>query len=477
MILEREQINRYLRHIIIPEISGPGQKKLLQSTVAVFSDSTANSAPLLYYLAAAGIGNIYCSFYDYNGYEDLFANIQDLNSDVSINLIKNDDIDLLNYNCAIITGSCEFIANFKNMKAIKPLIFAVSNSWKGFFRTFNNQSDLDLSLSSIKNMILNSRNKSCKNAGSIFSSGFMGAVSAVETIKLCLNLGSTLDDLLYFDLFNMNFEKVNYEQQKLFIDKLLDNSILTELTSNNYKVLIVGTGGLGSPSAYALAAAGINTLGLIDYDLVDISNLNRQILHSSSRIGIPKVESAKIFLKKLNPNVNIVTYQTSITKDNALEIISNYDVVIDAVDNFPARYLINDACKFAGKPMIEAGVIRFDGLGMTIIPGAGPCYRCIYPNIPAPGSIPSCSESGVLGPIPGILGFIQAAEAYKLLYKIGQPLVNRMIFIDGLDMDFMVLNTKRKHNCSLCGDNPSINTFQEYEFRCESKVQENLISS
>ena len=472
MILKREQINRYLRHIIIPEISGQGQKKLLESTVAVFSDYVTDTAPLLYYMAAAGIGKIYCNFYDSTGYENLFANIRDLNSDVKIEIVNNEQINIIDYTCFIMFENCKLIENLKTIRTFKPLILAVNNNWKGIVRTFVNPNEADSFLNSIKNMNFNIYYESNKNAGDIFSSGFMGAITAVETIKLCLNLGSKLEDLLYFDLLNMNFEKVRNEQQVLFFSKLLDNDTSYNLLTDDYKVLIVGTGGLGSPAAYALTAAGIKTIGLVDYDSVDISNLNRQILHSTSRIGIPKVESAKIFLKKLNPDVNIITYNVAITKDNVLDIISDYDVIIDAVDNFPARYLLNDACFFAKKPIIEAGVIRFDGLSMTILPGNGPCYRCIYPNVPAPGSIPSCSESGVLGPIPGILGFIQAAETYKLLNKIGQLLVNKMIFIDGQDMDFLMLNTKRKQNCNLCGDNPNINTLQEYEFICESKTEE-----
>lgn len=469
MILKREQINRYLRHIIIPEISGQGQKKLLESSIVVYSDYVTNAAPLLYYMAAAGIGKIYCNFYDPAGYENLFANIQDLNSDVTIEILNNEQISLLDYTCSIMFGNCKLI---KNLKTHKPLILAVNSNWKGIVRTFINPDEADLFLNTIKNKKYNIHYERSKNAGNIFSSGFMGAISAVEAIKLCLNLGLKLENLLYFDLLNMNFEKVKNEQQDLFFNKLSDNDTPYNLLTDNYRVLIVGTGGLGSPAAYALTAAGIKTIGLVDYDSVDISNLNRQILHSSSRIGIPKVESARIFLEKLNSDVNIATYNTAINKDNVLDIISDYDVIIDAVDNFPARYLLNDACFFAGKPIVEAGVIRFDGLSMTILPGNGPCYRCIYPNVPAPGSIPSCSESGVLGPIPGILGFIQAAETYKLLNKIGQPLVNKMIFIDGQDMDFMMLNTKRKQNCNLCGDNPTINTLQEYEFKCESKMEE-----
>lgn len=469
MILKREQINRYLRHIIIPEISGQGQKKLLESSIVVYSDYAANAAPLLYYMAAAGIGKIYCNFYHPAGYENLFANILDLNSDVTIEIVNNEQISLLDYTCSIMLGNYKLI---KNLKTLKPLILAVNSNWKGIVRTFINPDEADLFLNTIKNKKYNIDYESRKNAGNIFSSGFMGAIAAVEAIKLCLNLGLKLEDFLYFDLLNMNFEKVKNDQQDLFFSKLLDNDTPYNLLTDNYRVLIVGTGGLGSPAAYALTAAGIKTIGLVDYDSVDISNLNRQILHSSSRIGIPKVESARIFLEKLNSDVNIATYNTAINKDNVLDIISDYDVIIDAVDNFPARYLLNDACFFAGKPIVEAGVIRFDGLSMTILPENGPCYRCIYPNVPAPGSIPSCSESGVLGPIPGILGFIQAAETYKLLNKIGQPLVNKMIFIDGQDMEFIMLNTKRKQNCNLCGDNPTINTLQEYEFKCESKMEE-----
>jgi molybdopterin/thiamine biosynthesis adenylyltransferase len=243
---------------------------------------------------------------------------------------------------------------------------------------------------------------------------------------------------------------------------------LTELV--NKKVLIVGAGGLGSPVAYALAMAGVGTIGLIDYDVVELSNLNRQILHAVSRLGMPKVESAAQFLKQINPALTLNVYNTSLNKDNVAGIINGYDLVVDAVDNFPTRFLLNDACYFVGKPMIDAGVIRFDGTARAILPQQGPCYRCTLPAIPSAKSVPSCSESGVLGPVPGIMGFIQTAEAVKYLLHQGSSLTDRMLYFDGLFAEFITIKMRRNIACPLCGANPVIHELQNYEFRCADEA-------
>lgn len=231
------------------------------------------------------------------------------------------------------------------------------------------------------------------------------------------------------------------------------------------KVLVVGAGGLGSPSALYLAAAGVGTIGIVDFDTVDYSNLQRQILHNTASIGKPKVVSAAETIKALNPDVTVVQHQVQLKSDNAMEIISKYDMVVDGSDNFPTRYLINDAAYFAGKPLVHGGILLFEGMSTVFIPGKG-CYRCLHPVPPPPGAIPSCQEAGVLGVLPGIIGCIQANEAIKQILDVGTPLVNRLIFFDALDMSFREVNFRRNPRCPLCGDNPTIKGLVDYEDFC-----------
>src|SRR6201996_3433643 len=202
------------------------------------------------------------------------------------------------------------------------------------------------------------------------------------------------------------------------------------------KVLCVGTGGLGSPLAFYLAAAGIGTLGLVDFDVVDASNLQRQIIHSTKDIGRKKLDSAAEKLIALNPALNVVKHETMLTSANALEILKDYDIVADGTDNFPTRYLVNDACVLLGKPNAYGSIFRFDGQASVFYPGKGPCYRCLYPEPPPPGEVPSCAEGGVLGILPGLIGCIQATEGVKLLLGRGTPLIGRLLLYDALEMSF-----------------------------------------
>ncbi|MDK2930779.1 MAG: hypothetical protein PWR07_910 [Bacillota bacterium] len=217
------------------------------------------------------------------------------------------------------------------------------------------------------------------------------------------------------------------------------------------KVLVVGAGGLGSPAAMYLAAAGVGTLGLVDSDVVDLSNLQRQILHGVNHLGLAKVESAKRALARLNPGVHVVPHRMTVTSENVSGLIEPYDVVVDAVDNLETRYVVNDACVKAGKPLIEAGVLRFDGMVLTVIPGEGPCYRCIFPVLPPPGAVPSCREAGIIGAVPGVVGSIEALEAIKVILGLGQPLVGRLLLFDGLAMTWREVNAARDPNCPACG--------------------------
>lgn len=241
----------------------------------------------------------------------------------------------------------------------------------------------------------------------------------------------------------------------------------------NSKVLIVGAGGLGSPSAYYLAAAGVGTIGIVDYDMVDLSNLQRQILHRTQDVGTPKVKSAMEKLKALNPDVNIITYEERLSVDNVLDLIKEYDLVIDGVDNFPARYLLNDACVFSRKPLVEAGILRFEGMIMTIIPGEGPCYRCVFPEPPAEGAVPTCSQAGVLGAVAGVMGTLQAVEAIKVLLNIGRPLKGRILTFNALEGAFKEIKWSRKKDCPVCGENPTIKELIEYELQCDLRGKKN----
>ncbi len=239
------------------------------------------------------------------------------------------------------------------------------------------------------------------------------------------------------------------------------------------KVLLIGAGGLGSPSAYYLAAAGVGTLGLVDHDVVDRSNLQRQILHTEDRIGMPKVESAREALHALNPDVNVIGYQTHIDSSNVEEIFSDYDVIVDGSDNLPTRYLINDACVKLGKPNVHAAVYRFEGQITVFWPGyegdvRGSCYRCMFPEPPPPELAPSCAEAGVLGVMPGLFGLLQAVETVKILLGLGTPLVSRMLHYDALSGEFMEMRAKANPNCRFCSDGAEFPGYEDYAQVCAS---------
>jgi adenylyltransferase/sulfurtransferase len=217
------------------------------------------------------------------------------------------------------------------------------------------------------------------------------------------------------------------------------------------KVLCVGTGGLGAPLALYLTAAGVGTIGLVDFDVVDESNLQRQIIHSQSTVGKLKVDSAEIMLKGLNKNVNVVKHNTMLTSKNALEIFKDYDVIADGTDNFQTRYLVNDACVLTGKPNAYGSIFRFEGQASVFATEEGPCYRCLYPEPPPPGLVPSCAEGGVLGILPGLVGVIQATEVIKLILGIGEPLIGRLLLVDALGMGFRTLKLRKNPDCPMCG--------------------------
>ncbi|MDA0748360.1 MAG: molybdopterin-synthase adenylyltransferase MoeB [bacterium] len=239
------------------------------------------------------------------------------------------------------------------------------------------------------------------------------------------------------------------------------------------KVLMIGAGGLGSPAAYYLAAAGVGTLGIVDADVVDVTNLQRQILHGTSDVGRPKAISAYETLHDLNPGCNIIPYVKYLNSENVMDIVSQYDIVVNGCDNFPTRYMINDACVFSRKPIVDGSIFRFDGQ-VTIYPcdSEGPCYRCLYPEPPPPELAPSCSEAGVLGVLPGTVGIIQATEVIKLILGQGDPLIGRLLMYDALAMSFKNFKIRRDPNCPVCGDNPTITELIDYIAFCSGVSHE-----
>lgn len=231
-------------------------------------------------------------------------------------------------------------------------------------------------------------------------------------------------------------------------------------------ILLVGTGGLGSPLAMYLSAAGVGHLGLVDFDVVDATNLHRQLIHGTKDVGRPKIESASESIADINPYVQVTTYDTALTSENALEIMADYDLVVDGTDNFPTRYLVNDACVLSGKPNVYGSIFRFEGQASVFATEGGPCYRCLFPQPPPPGAVPNCAEGGVLGVLPGIVGLIQANEAIKLILGKGEPLVGRLLLFDALAMKFREVKLKRDPKCPVCGDNPTVTELIDYKEFC-----------
>jgi molybdopterin/thiamine biosynthesis adenylyltransferase/molybdopterin converting factor small subunit len=257
------------------------------------------------------------------------------------------------------------------------------------------------------------------------------------------------------------------EQVKRYSRHLLlqDVGPLGQRKLMNARVLLIGAGGLGSPAALYLAAAGVGTLGIVDFDVVDHSNLQRQVLHGSDDVGRLKVESARDTILNINPNVKVEAHNTILDSSNAFELFRNYDYIVNGVDNFPARYLANDASVMLGKTMVDAGINQFEGMVSVYQPGHG-CYRCLYPAPPPPGAVASCAEAGVLGVLPGIVGSMQALETLKLILGIGEPLIGRLLLFDALTMEFRSLKTRRDPACPVCGDNPTITALIDYHEFC-----------
>lgn len=238
------------------------------------------------------------------------------------------------------------------------------------------------------------------------------------------------------------------------------------------RVLCIGTGGLGSPLTLYLAAAGVGTIGLVDFDVVDVSNLQRQIIHFTSDVGRPKIDSAREKLLAINPDLNVIKHEQLVDSGNALELFAGYDVIVDGTDNFPTRYLVNDACVLLGKANVYGSIFRFDGQATVFYPPHGPCYRCLYPVPPPPGLVPSCAEGGVLGILPGLIGVVQATETVKLILGKGNPLIGRLMLYDALDMSFREMKVRKDPKCPICGPNPTIRELIDYQGFCGIRGEE-----
>ena len=240
----------------------------------------------------------------------------------------------------------------------------------------------------------------------------------------------------------------------------------------NSRVLMIGAGALGSPAAYYLAAAGVGTIGIVDDDVVDVSNLQRQIIHTTDRVGMLKGESARVAIEALNPDVTVDVHATRVTRENVLDLIDGYDLIVDGADNFPTRYLLADASLMTGTPLVHASILRFEGHASVFLPHEGPCYRCLFPEPPPPGLVPSCAEGGVLGVLPGTIGTIQATEAIKLILGIGDSLIGRLLLYNALDLTFEYVKLRKNPNCKVCGPQPEITELIDYERFCGVPIRD-----
>lgn len=473
--MNKNQIQRYLRHIIMPKISGPGQKKLLETRVLICSQSVSACDVLLTYMTASGIRHIHCLLENKLGWDSLFSHVHDLNPDITIELVETTDVPV-DFN--IIIGDFDFATRMNDnlIQSLShefiPTFISVVCSWQGYVNCCSDAELMKDFLTEVsnKNTALETiPNQECfQQSGLSMSTAFLGSFLAIELIKARLNIGQPLNEPFYFNLWEMSFINNFYMSDGTFQNSQYAFEYLKQ-SLTQAKVLVVGTGGLGCPAALSLARAGIGTIGLIDYDHVELSNLNRQILHTTSKIGLPKVESAKQRLKQINPNLNVELYQVAFSKENALEIINDYDIIIDGLDNLPTRYLLNDACFFGKKPLIEAGALAFFGQVTTIVSGDGPCYRCIFPESTTSKPALGCSEIGVLGPVPGLMGVLQSVEALKIVMGFNSRLKGELLMYDALETELEIAKFRRNSACKLCGEHPSILELGEYTFVCEDK--------
>jgi sulfur-carrier protein adenylyltransferase/sulfurtransferase len=289
------------------------------------------------------------------------------------------------------------------------------------------------------------------------------ALKAGDTVSIVPSVAGGMDAVVHREAAELNREEVQRYSRHLIMPEV---GAERQRKLKAARVLCIGAGGLGAPAAMYLAAAGVGTLGIVDFDTVDASNLHRQIIYGTADVGRRKLEVSRDRLESMNPSLKVVMHDVALTSKNALDVLRDYDVILDGTDNFQTRYLVNDACVLLGKPNAYGSIFRFDGQASVFAVKDGPCYRCLYPEPPPPGLVPSCAEGGVLGVLPGIIGIIQATEAIKLILGAGQPLVGRLLLYDALQMRFRELKLRRDVECPVCGDNPTIRELIDYDAFC-----------
>ena len=442
--LTPDQIQRYMRQIIMPEISGKGQQTLLKTHVAVRMPSVSWGEMLLAYLAAVGFGRITCLLDEPESGQAVLDHVQDLNPEVQWNVQRTPRTGSLLTDPVpdmfMISGPPDWtqyrreqLVNGQHQSLETPVLSAEISPWTGVLR----------SGPSLQEKQNRKEPHSEDPVGTFLSASFAGTMSVIELVKKRLAIGNSSKESFHYNLMDMTFG--DEWNQKSTPDFHPDYQQLTSA-----KVLLIGSGGLGSPSAFALTKAGIGTLGLVDYDEVDLSNLNRQILHTTSRIGMPKVVSGAKTLHMLHPEVTINTYQEKLTEENADRLLEEYDLLLDGLDNMPARYVANKAAVAASKPFIHAGVLTFFGQASTFLPGQGHCLECVFPQTEREGSLPTCEETGVLGAAPGLMGVIQAAETIKQLTGLPPSLQHRFLMVDTLETEFTIIDLSHREDCPVC---------------------------
>lgn len=454
MILKKDQITRYMKQIMIPEISRDGQEKILASSISIYNECVEAAEFALYYLAASGVGGADCCIADTAGWDGLSFKLNDLNGDIRLRLeTEADKKNVLQASTRIVSGNPPYVRKaLKNIlnsdisEKFIPTIIALNYGWRGTIRTFLTKAELAEFFTELEKWPgFNSFDPT--SCGHKLSGYFSGLMAVQEHLKLALSIGKPLTSALYYDLFRMEFENVPNIPGLFYRLDSFEPAESTAVTLSDAKILIAGCGGLGSPAAYSLVSIGIGSLGLADNGTVELSDLNRQILHSSSRLGMSKVQSAESFLKNVNPLADLSLHNVKLRKENISDIIKNYDLVIGCLDSLADRYMLNDACLAEGKPLLEAGVMDISGLVTSIIPGKGHCYRCIFPEDSA---YSPNAEAGVLGPVSGLLGILQAVEAVKLLSGTGRLLRNKLLLLDAFDTDIFVVNSARSLSCKAC---------------------------
>lgn len=476
-LTDANQIKRYLRHIIMPDIGGAGQKKLLETRILLCASHVESCDLLIRYLTAIGIGHIDCFFESKLGWELALETLSDLNPDVVFRLSE----DFTNADFTIIIGNTLFSTQMATRLAnspyseISPIYISINESWQGCFTLCNCRAELTEFLNNIKNKgfaaekIFHQPDFS-ENLGCLLSACFSGTLLVAELVKSRLKIGVLVTDIFYFDLINHSFDNQFSNSDLTYSDFDLSGYEIKN-SLKDATVLTIGAGGLGCPANLVLALAGVEKLSLIDFDHVEISNLNRQILHLTSTIGLMKVESAKLALEAINPDLLVTTYSDAFSKENAREIIQKHDLVIDGLDNLPTRYLLNDACYFEKKPLVEAGALAYYGQVTTIVPDEGPCFRCLFPETNNQ-TVGSCSETGVLGPVPGLMGVLEAVEAIKLIVGIPTTLKGKLLMIDVLETSFDTFTFRKFDDCPLCGQHPTIHELGDFTFVCEEAKNE-----